>query len=121
MIIIDTESQEVIANYTPHSMAIRSLAWSPDSQWLFTGSDDARIVLHDIRAGSKDGSAGKGEGAVAVLQGHQGWVLDLGVGPDAKLLGSRWVLECLSVYLPVEWEHGGGVGSSDERRKRGLG
>lgn len=57
-------------------------------QWLFSGADDHRIVLHDVRAGSKTGSAGKGEGAVAIMQGHQSWVLKVAASPDGKLLGS---------------------------------
>ena len=85
-------------------MAVRTLSWSPDSQvrtrlqssrpkvdvpqWLFSGSDDHRIVLHDVRAGSRTGASGRGEGAVAVLQGHQSWVLKVAASPDAKLLGS---------------------------------
>ncbi len=57
-------------------------------QWLFSGSDDHRIVLHDIRAGSRTGAGGRGEGAVAILQGHQSWVLKVAASPDGKLLGS---------------------------------
>jgi WD repeat-containing protein 61 len=62
-----------------------------DIEWLFSGSDDHRIVLHDVRAGSSTGSSGKGEGAVAIMQGHQGWVLKVASGPDGKLLGSGQV------------------------------
>jgi len=69
-------------------MAVRTLSWSPDSQWLFSGSDDHRIVLHDVRAGSRTGAGGKGEGAVAIMQGHQSWVLKVAASPDGKLLGS---------------------------------
>lgn len=57
-------------------------------QWLFSGSDDHRIVLHDVRAGSRTGASGKGEGAVAIMQGHQSWVLGVAASPDGKLLGS---------------------------------
>lgn len=64
-------------------------------QWLYSGSDDHRIVLHDVRAGSKSsngasgsGGGAKGEGAVAILQGHQSWVLKVAASPDGKLLGS---------------------------------
>lgn len=75
-----------MATYSAHAMTVRSLAWSPDSQWLYTGADDARIVLHDVRAGSTSGA--KGEGAVAIMQGHNGWVLSMAASPDGRLLGS---------------------------------
>ena len=95
----------MIATYTSHAMAVRSISWSSDSQvsvffraddlgssrypqWLFSGSDDHRIVLHDVRAGSRTGGGGRGEGAVAILQGHQSWVLKVAASPDGKLLGS---------------------------------
>ncbi|ORY22977.1 WD40-repeat-containing domain protein [Naematelia encephala] len=88
IIVVDTTTQSIISTYTSHAMAVRTLSWSPDSQWLFSGSDDHRIVLHDVRAGSKTGSGGKGEGAVAIMQGHQSWVLKVAASPDGKLLGS---------------------------------
>ncbi|EJT50509.1 hypothetical protein A1Q1_00175 [Trichosporon asahii var. asahii CBS 2479] len=72
--VVDVATTSVIATYTAHAMAVRALSWSPDSQWLYSGSDDARIVLHDVRAGAESGASG--EGAVAILQGHQGWVLE---------------------------------------------
>jgi WD repeat-containing protein 61 len=105
IVVVDTESQAVVATYASHAMAVRTISWSPDSQvclssvhsslvfaddvqWLFSGADDHRIVLHDVRAGSKTGSGGKGEGAVAIMQGHQSWVLKVAASPDGKLLGS---------------------------------
>ncbi|WVR03408.1 hypothetical protein IAU60_000399 [Kwoniella sp. DSM 27419] len=88
VMVVDTESQTVVATYTSHNKAVRTVTWSPDSQWLYSGSDDHLIVLYDVRAGSKTGSGGKGEGAVAMLQGHQSWVLKVDASPDGKLLGS---------------------------------
>ncbi|RXK36685.1 hypothetical protein M231_06072 [Tremella mesenterica] len=87
IMIVDVETGEVLATYTSHAMAVRTISWSEDSQWLFSGSDDHRIVIHDVRAGSKSGQT-RGEGAVAILQGHQSWVLRVSAGPDGKLLGS---------------------------------
>lgn len=84
--ILDVPTSTLLTTYTAHAMSVRTLSWSPDSQWLYTGSDDARIVLHDVRAGSDSGAGG--EGAVAILQGHSGWVLSVAASPDAKLLGS---------------------------------
>ena len=85
MSVIDTETRAVLATYSAHAMAVRALAWSPDSQWLYSGADDARIVLHDVRAG---GSGARGEGAVAIMQGHRGWVLSAAASPDGKLLAT---------------------------------
>lgn len=84
--IIDVETSTVVANYAAHAMTARAVAWSPDSQWLYSGADDARVVLHDVRAGGS--GAGKGEGAVAIMQGHQRWVLSAAASPDGKLLGT---------------------------------
>lgn len=57
-------------------------------KWLYSGSDDHLIVLYDVRAGSQSGAGGKGEGAVAMMQGHQNWVLRVAPSPDGRLLGS---------------------------------
>lgn len=83
--VLDAATSTVVASYAAHALCVRTLDWSPDSQWLYSGSDDARIVLHDVRAG---GEGARGEGAVAILQGHQSWVLGTAASPDAKLLAS---------------------------------
>ncbi|KAL7420322.1 Ski complex subunit Rec14 [Cryptotrichosporon argae] len=88
VVVVDTETQTVVADYASHAMASRTVSWSANSQWLFSGSDDNRIVLHDVRAGSKTGAGGRGEGAVAIMQGHQSWVLRVSASPDGRLLGS---------------------------------
>ncbi|GHJ83698.1 hypothetical protein NliqN6_0100 [Naganishia liquefaciens] len=85
--IIDVETQSVVTTHASHAMCVRTLSWSPDSQYLFSGSDDRRIILHDIRAGA-GGAAGRGSQAVAELQGHSSWVLSVGASPDNKLLCS---------------------------------
>lgn len=84
--VVDVATSSLLTTYTAHAMAVRALSWSPDSQWLYSGADDARIVLHDVRAGAETGAGGGG--AVAILQGHSGWVLTTAASPDAKLLGS---------------------------------
>ncbi|CAK9779809.1 WD40 repeat-like protein [Cutaneotrichosporon oleaginosum] len=83
--VLDVSTSTVVASYAAHALCVRTLDWSPDSQWLYSGSDDARIVLHDVRAG---GEGARGEGAVAILQGHQSWVLSTAASPDSKLLAS---------------------------------
>ncbi|OCF43764.1 hypothetical protein I317_02368 [Kwoniella heveanensis CBS 569] len=86
--VLDTETQDIVATYTSHNKAVRTVTWSPDSQWLYSGSDDHLIVLYDVRAGSRSSAGGAGEGAVAMFQGHQSWVLKVDASPDGKLLGS---------------------------------
>jgi WD repeat-containing protein 61 len=111
ILILDSETRNVVATHTSHAMCVRTLSWSGDSQvsapaslyisawdssdaaaydpaqYLFSGSDDRRIVLHDVRAGSA-GSAGRGSAAVAELKGHASWVLSLGASPDGRALVS---------------------------------
>lgn len=115
--VFDTETRATVATYTSHNKTVRTIGWSPDSQvsrcgqnlkiqtmkrgadrlvlttclyfkWLYSGSDDHLIVLYDVRAGSQSGAGGKGEGAVAMMQGHQNWVLRVAPSPDGRLLGS---------------------------------
>ncbi|KGB79993.1 hypothetical protein CNBG_5749 [Cryptococcus deuterogattii R265] len=88
VVVFDTETRATVATYTSHNKAVRTIGWSPDSQWLYSGSDDHLIVLYDVRAGSQSGAGGKGEGAVAMMQGHQNWVLRVAPSPDGRLLGS---------------------------------
>ncbi|OWZ45814.1 hypothetical protein C349_02482 [Cryptococcus neoformans var. grubii Br795] len=88
VVVFDTETRATIATYSSHNKAVRTIGWSPDSQWLYSGSDDHLIVLYDVRAGSQSGAGGKGEGAVAMMQGHQNWVLRVAPSPDGRLLGS---------------------------------
>ncbi|KAJ9120520.1 hypothetical protein QFC24_005193 [Naganishia onofrii] len=85
--IIDVETQSVVTTHASHAMCARTLSWSPDSQYLFSGSDDRRVILHDIRTGVA-GAAGRGSQAVAELQGHSSWVLSVAASPDNRLLCS---------------------------------
>ncbi|EPQ58826.1 WD40 repeat-like protein [Gloeophyllum trabeum ATCC 11539] len=78
--IFDLASSQLTATYTSHAMAVRSLAWSPDSQLLLSASEDKRLILHDVR-----GAGAKGGGAVASLTGHTSWVLSNDISPDGRL------------------------------------
>ncbi|THH14185.1 hypothetical protein EW146_g6122 [Bondarzewia mesenterica] len=83
MYIYDVQSSALTATFTSHAMAVRSIAWSPDSQLLLSASEDKRLILHDVRTSS---SAGKpGSGAVASLSGHSSWVLSTDISPDGRL------------------------------------
>lgn len=72
-----------MATYNSHAKTVRTLDWSGDSQYLFSGSDDRRIVLHDVRAGSANAAA-RGGGGVVELKGHADWVFSLAASPDGR-------------------------------------
>ncbi|OBZ70109.1 WD repeat-containing protein 61 [Grifola frondosa] len=80
--IFDLATSSLQSTYTSHAMAVRTLAWSPDSQLLLSGSEDKRLVLHDVRVSP---SGKPGSGAVATLAGHSSWVLSTDISPDGRL------------------------------------
>ncbi|CAK5262487.1 unnamed protein product [Mycena citricolor] len=75
--IFDLEAGALSATYTSHALAVRALSWSADSSLLLSGSDDKRLVLHDVRT-----SQG---GTVASFTGHSSWVLSTDISQDGKL------------------------------------
>ncbi|KDQ63966.1 hypothetical protein JAAARDRAFT_201435 [Jaapia argillacea MUCL 33604] len=80
--IFDLQTSSLTATYTSHAMAVRSLAWSPDSQLLVSASEDKRLILHDVRLSP---SGKPGSGAVASLTGHSSWVLSTDISHDGRL------------------------------------
>jgi len=80
--IFDAQASELSATYTSHAMSVRTLSWSPDSSLLLSGSEDKRLILHDVRVSP---SGRHGSGAVASLTGHSSWVLSTQISPDGKL------------------------------------
>ncbi|CCM00295.1 uncharacterized protein FIBRA_02325 [Fibroporia radiculosa] len=80
--IFDAASSSLLVTYSSHAMAVRSLAWSADSQLLLSASEDKRLILHDVRASP---SGKPGSGAVATLAGHSSWVLSTDISPDGRL------------------------------------
>ncbi|KAL4265100.1 WD40/YVTN repeat-like-containing domain superfamily protein [Pleurotus pulmonarius] len=78
--IFDLETGSLGATYTSHAMAVRTMSWSWDNGYLLSGSDDKRLILHDVRAPTK--AAG---GAAATFTGHSSWVLSSDVSPDGRL------------------------------------
>ncbi|KAL4243292.1 WD40/YVTN repeat-like-containing domain superfamily protein [Abortiporus biennis] len=94
--IFDIASEKLLSTYTSHAMAVRSLAWSPDSQLLLSASEDKRLTLHDVRGGGKPGSGGGG--AVATLIGHSSWVLSTDISPDGRLAVSGSADKTIKVW-----------------------
>ncbi|KAI0711154.1 WD repeat-containing protein 61 [Cerioporus squamosus] len=80
--VFDIASSSIQAAYSSHAMAVRSLAWSADSNLLLSASEDKRLILHDVRT-SPSGKAGSG--AVATFSGHSSWVLSTDISPDGRL------------------------------------
>jgi len=80
--IFDPQAPEKTVTYTSHAMSVRTLSWSPDSSLLLSGSEDKRLILHDVRVSA---SGRSGSGAVASMTGHSSWVLSTQISPDGKL------------------------------------
>ncbi|TFY53018.1 hypothetical protein EVJ58_g9685 [Rhodofomes roseus] len=80
--IFDVASSSLASTYTTHAMAVRSLAWSPDSNLLVSASEDKRLILHDVRLSP---SGKPGSGAVATFSGHSSWVLSVDISSDCRL------------------------------------
>jgi len=81
--IFDLAAEKLLSTYTSHAMAVRSFAWSYDSQLLVTASEDKRLIMHDVRY-SPSGSGKPGSGAVATLSGHTSWVLSTDISADGR-------------------------------------
>ncbi len=78
--LLDTASLEILSTFKTHDNAIASMAFSPDSRWLATGSLDNTIRLTDVAANPP--------AAVATLRGHAGPILALCFSPDGSLLAA---------------------------------
>ncbi|KAJ3488517.1 hypothetical protein NLI96_g2788 [Meripilus lineatus] len=94
--IFDLAAERLLSTYTSHAMAVRSFAWSPDSQLLVSASEDKRLTIHDVRYNATTGKPGSG--AVATLSGHSSWVLSTDVSPDGRLLLSGGADKAIKVW-----------------------
>jgi len=70
-----------------HSGPIVGLAFSPDGRLLASGSMDNTILLWDISAVGKAGTASS-KPLGPPLEGHSGWVLSVAFSPDGRTLAS---------------------------------
>jgi WD40 repeat protein len=76
--LIDTSSWQVIRTFEGHTYGVTSVAFSPDSKLLASGSDDKRIKLWEVATGQE----------VRTLRGHTWGVTSVAFSPDGQLLAS---------------------------------
>ncbi|KZT60793.1 WD40 repeat-like protein [Calocera cornea HHB12733] len=91
--VCDSETTDLVSTYDSHAGCVRTLSWSQDSQELLSGSDDKRLVLHDLR-GHRGGIVTTFEGP----QGHKSWVLSADLSSDGKLIASGSADKTLKVW-----------------------
>ncbi|KAF8887250.1 WD repeat-containing protein 61 [Gymnopilus junonius] len=75
--VFDIESSSLSITFTSHAMAVRSLAWSPDSTLLLSASEDktSRVTRRPICPGR----------ICRLFSGHSSWVLSTDISPDGRL------------------------------------
>jgi WD repeat-containing protein 61 len=80
--LFDIETGKLSRTLEGHAMSIRSIAFSPDSKYLITGSDDCHIRVYDLsKADSSE--------PIATLSGHGSWVLSVAFSPNNLNFASR--------------------------------
>lgn len=86
--IWDIHTGKQVACLTEHAQPVRTVTFArPNvsySDHMFVGSDDRTITVHDVQAIRSHVS----ETAVAALQGHRGWVLDVQAGGNGRVIAS---------------------------------
>ncbi|RWS16827.1 WD repeat-containing protein 61-like protein [Dinothrombium tinctorium] len=70
--IFDVESGKLVKTLEGHAMPIRSLAFSPDCQFLVTASDDCHLKVYDVQNADP----------LRTLSGHGSWVLSVSFSPN---------------------------------------
>lgn len=70
--IFDLETEKLLTQIGGHALPVRAVAFSPDSKYLLSGSDDTQIKIH---------TSGQGE-QIKTLLGHGSWILDLNFSPN---------------------------------------
>jgi len=77
--IFDSSTCGLIHTIDAHAMPIRTLAFTPDSKVLISGSDDKYFKLHDIASSVS---------LIATVAGHSSWVLSVAVSPDGQQIAT---------------------------------
>ena len=72
----DTNSKELIRTFSGHDLRVNTLAFSPDSKTLASGSNDATVRLWDVDSGKQ----------LHVLDGHSSNVSTVAITPNGTSL-----------------------------------
>ena len=67
-----------LATLAGHSGNVNSVTFSPDGQWLATGSDDSTVKVWDAATGALQ----------SMLEGHSDWVKSVTFSPDGQWLAT---------------------------------
>jgi len=73
-VCVTNDKEELVHKFTDHQMPVRTVAFSSDSQFLITGSDDKCILVYDISGGGE---------LLHRFTGHTSWVLAVAPSPTA--------------------------------------
>lgn len=76
--LLDRRSFQVIERYVGHTEEITSLAVTPDSRRVITGSRDAALRVWDLETGAEQ----------HILAGHEQYIYSVAVSPDGRLAAS---------------------------------
>lgn len=79
--LINIETGEQTGLFKGHTNVIHALAFSPDSQWLASGSGDDTVRIWEV---GKSGTVKEKSGAAAVLEGHTDSVYGVAFSPDGR-------------------------------------
>ena len=85
--VFDVETNKLVRTLEGHAMPVRSVAFSCDSQYLATASDDCHIKLYDT---SKPDP-------IYTLSAHGSWVLDVTFSPNNLNFASRYLLSLIHI------------------------
>src|SRR6266540_4297935 len=83
-----------IVAFLGHSSTIRSLAFSPDGNWLATASAESAVLVWDLRQ----------NGLSRTLTGHTGAVNCVAFSPDARLLATAGQDGSLNLWDTISWQ-----------------
>jgi WD40 repeat protein len=76
--LLDEQSPPELVLQTGHSKAVEAVVFSPDGQWLASGSFDNTVRIWDVETGRE----------LRSLTGHSGVVRSLACSPDGSMLAS---------------------------------
>lgn len=90
MSVFDINENKRLHSIEGHAMAVRCLAFSPDSTLLLTGSDDMHARIYDVyfKLFTIEISRASNN-LVGSYSGHGSWVLSAAFNPDGKSFASR--------------------------------